>query len=108
MFARDTHVCDHIDTKTRAVYGFSTWLAGIIEGLDKNADADPQGQPDDIKYSSDFAVVKDNKLGVDFNVVFLSGSASAENNRNDVQSIKFTIAPQSKDNPPPDVYDRFK
>jgi hypothetical protein len=48
---------------------------------------------DKIDYSATFGVVAADNAGLDFDVVFLSASAAQNESRNDVQSIKFTIAP---------------
>jgi hypothetical protein len=97
----DTRACDIIPKEQRDEYGFSRWLAKLVTGLDVHARVSPPGQVDKISYSSDFAVVRSGQSDVDFNIVFLSASASAAWTRNDVQSLKFTIAPKSKENPPP-------
>lgn len=107
MYATNDDVCDNVGADTQARYGFSKWLADVIAGVDANANTYPLGQLDQVKYSQEFGVVRTTKGGVDFDVVFLSGSASASSTRNDVQSLKFTIAPVSKENPlPEDVWSK--
>lgn len=104
MWATDAAVCQGVRSDTRAKYGFTEWLASVISGLDANSYTYPLGQADALRYEAQFGVVSKDKLGLDFDVVFLSGAVGAETERNDVQTIKFTIAPAGKDNPPPDIW----
>lgn len=100
--AKNTAACDLIPEATRAKYGFSNWLAKTISGLDFNVKVEPVGQIDKLEYSADFAVISAGNGGLDFDVVFLSGSVGADATRNDVQSLSFTIAPiDKKTNPAP-------
>ncbi|WP_085031579.1 hypothetical protein [Ensifer aridi] len=104
MWAKDADVCSNASVQANAKYGFSEWLAAVISGLDANSYEYPLGQADALKYEAEFGVVAKDNAGLDFDIVFLSGSAGTENERSDVQKIKFTIAAESKDNPPPDIW----
>ncbi len=106
MNAENSRVCDQIEGSKRARYGFSEWLSKVIEGSNANVPYDPPGQIDQLKYSSEFAVTNTDQEGLDFDVVFLSAGITASQSRNDVQSITFTIAPPSEDNPLPTIYRR--
>ncbi|MDG4898601.1 hypothetical protein P9272_34345 [Mesorhizobium sp. WSM4976] len=104
LYATNADVCNQVDAATQLKFGFSDWLAGIISGLQVNSPYSPLGQVDNVQYGADFGVTKTTKGGVDFDIVFLSGSANAASTRNDVQSISFTIGPPSKTNPAPDIW----
>ncbi len=106
MWAADADVCGNVGADTRARYGFTEWLSTVVEGLDANSYTYPMGQADALTYDAEFGVVAKDKLGLDFDVVFLSGSAGLESERNDVQSLKFTIAPVTPDNPLPDIWSK--
>jgi len=82
-------------------FGFSNWLAGVIAGLDFNPRTQPTGVVESIDYEGDFAVTRGGSGGLDLNILTISPSLTASASRNDVQNIKFTIAPVSKDNPAP-------
>lgn len=58
---------------------------------------------DSVVYDAQFGVVKIDKLGVDFDVVFLSGNTGQTIERKDVQSIKFTIAGPTTEQPAPNI-----
>jgi hypothetical protein len=77
-------------------YGFSPWLAGIISQLDTSIKVEPRGQVDSLEYKGDFGVLRTGAGKIDFNVIFVSGSAGFTASRNDVQTIDFTIAPEDK------------
>jgi hypothetical protein len=100
MDAKDTSACNLIPQATRAKYGFSNWLAKTISGLDFNAKTEPVGQIDKLEYSADFAVISAGNGGLDFDVVFLGGSAGVDSTRNDLQSLAFSIAPPDKEKNP--------
>jgi hypothetical protein len=101
MAAHNTKVCGNLPADSRAKFGLSEWLSGVINGLDVNARFDPPGQLDKLDYSADFGVVNAVGGGVDFDFVFLKAGVAASDTRNDVQSISFAIAPISKENPAP-------
>ncbi len=104
LSATDSEVCGNVDAKTQARYGFTEWLASIISGLDKNAYQYPLGSTDSVVYDAQFGVLKKGKAGVDFDVVFLSGNLGRASERNDVQSIKFTIATPTTEQPAPNIW----
>lgn len=83
------------------VYGFSSWLGQVIAGLNIPASVQPNGVIDSINYTGNFAVTKVEGGGINFNVVFVTGSVNDTTTRNDVQNLTFTIAPVSKTNPAP-------
>ncbi|MBX3520794.1 MAG: hypothetical protein KF835_12350 [Xanthobacteraceae bacterium] len=99
LSAQNDDACDLIPEAVRAKYGFSSWLASTIAGLDFNVGVQPRGQIDQLEYTGIFGVVATDSFGLDFDVVFLSGSISDTTTRNDVQTINFKIAPISKANP---------
>ena len=103
LAASDNDACGNVDARTQARYGFTEWLASIVSGLDKNAYEYPLGLTDSVIYDAQFGVVKTDKLGVDFDIVFLSGNAGQTTERNDVQSIKFTIAGPTAEQPVPNI-----
>ncbi|MGV1927543.1 hypothetical protein ACQZ6S_19760 [Agrobacterium tumefaciens] len=104
MWAKDADICKNVSVQANAKYGFSEWLATVISGLDANSYEYPLGQADALKYEAEFGVVAKDTAGLDFDIVFLSGSLGTENERSDVQKIKFTIAAASTDNPPPNIW----
>ncbi|HWL68149.1 MAG TPA: hypothetical protein VNS22_07155 [Geminicoccus sp.] len=103
LYAADNRACDVIRQSDQVRYGLSEWLAALITGANQNIAYDPPGQIDAISFDQDFAVTNVTKGGLDFNLVFLSLSASVSAQRNDVQHLSFTIAPASDNNPPPTV-----
>jgi len=104
LAATDSDVCTDVDAKTQARYGFTEWLASVMSGLDKNAYQYPLGTADSVVYDAQFGVLKKDAAGVDFDVVFLSGDAGGDNERNDVQSIKFTIASPTNEQRAPNIW----
>jgi len=104
LSATDNEVCGNVDAKTQARYGFTEWLASIMSGLDKNAYQYPLGVADSVVYDAQFGVLKKNQTGVDFDVVFLAGNVDAASERNDIQSIKFTIASPSDEQRAPNIW----
>ncbi len=104
LSATDSDVCGNVDAKTQARYGFTEWLASIMSGLDKNAYEYPLGLTDSVVYDGQFGVLNKSKTGIDFDVVFLSGNVAGASERNDVQSIKFTIASPTAEQPKPNIW----
>ena len=101
--ADNIDVCTHQPKGSEATYRFSSWLANVITGLDKNTGYEPHGVADKIHQLQNFGVTKTGKAGLDIDIVFLDASASADKTRNDVQTIEMTIAAPSKDFPAPDI-----
>lgn len=91
--AQNDDVCKTLSQSQRAKIGLSDWLANLILGLNTNVGYEPRGMVDKIVFSQDFGVVETTQGGVDFNFVFLSASAGKSSERNDVQTLEFTIAP---------------
>lgn len=83
-------------------YGFSPWLTGIISQLDTSINVEPRGEVDSLEYKGDFGVLRTGGGKLDFQVIFVSGSAGVTASRDDVQTIYFKIAPEDKkENPKP-------
>jgi hypothetical protein len=98
----DHAVCKKLQQLQTIDYGFSLWLAGVIEGLDEYAGYRPAGLVDSITYEGSFQVVQKIDGGAKFDIVFVGGDLQASSERNDLQTIKFTIQSPSKDVPFPE------
>jgi len=100
LTAANTYACQLPDAQADA-YHFSDWLAQVVKGLDIPASVQPSGIVDSINYTGNFAVTTVGGGGLNFNVIFVTGSVNGSVTRNDVQTLTFTIAPASKSNPAP-------
>ena len=77
-------------------YGFSQWLATLIQGLDTYALYEPEGIVDSADYYGNFQIVRKVNGGVKFDIVFVGGDVNASQSNDATQQIKMTIQPPSK------------
>lgn len=87
--------CEDTPNDTRRNWGFEQWLASVISGLEPNAVYWPAGELDSVKYDASFGIQRKADGGAEFNVVFVSGNVGGSFDRNDTQSISFTITEPS-------------
>ncbi|KQM32516.1 hypothetical protein ASF03_13740 [Rhizobium sp. Leaf68] len=89
----DYSVCKVFKRNQKLDYGFSNWLATLIEGLDTYALYEPTGSVDSAEYDGNFQIVRKVSGGVKFDIVFVGGDVGASQDNDYTQHIKMTIQP---------------
>lgn len=104
LWADNNDVCKRQNPHTVEKYGFSNWLGEVIAGMSKNSYEYPLGQTEAMTYETNFAVKKNYTYGGGIDIVLIKASAAQSTQREDIQGLKFTIQPISKDNPAPNIW----